>query len=264
MAANPQIIPSPDNRELMAMALAPFRAMVASAYRYPVPRANGHDVVVIPGLGTTDESLATLRGMLRRAGYRPTGWEMGVNNGFTLEDLQRLTARVRQMAEESGQSVSLIGWSLGGVYARAIAQEAPKAVAQVITLGTPWRGIEFTSIAKRHQAKTGEHISQAIPAPIWRRLQKTTNKLAVPYTSIYSRDDGIVDWEACVVELSPENRAQSIEVSEQHFGLPYSIRIFSIVEELLSSDVSPEGWTPHPLADGAADLTARTGTSFKV
>ena len=69
MAANPPIVPPPDNRELMAIMLAPLRAMVASAYRYPMPRANGHDVVVIPGLGTTDESLAALRGMLRRAGY---------------------------------------------------------------------------------------------------------------------------------------------------------------------------------------------------
>lgn len=241
-----------DPMELAAMLWAPYRAIVAlSTPRLSTAeRGRGGAVMAIPGLGTNDDAMLAFRTMLKRAGYQPSGWELGLNRGFDLADLDHLTQRVKEQARKDGAPVSLIGWSLGGIYARAIAQEAPGAVAGVITLGTPWKGVQHTSVAARHQARTGQHISEALPKDVWKRLEKTTRPLEVPYTSLYSKDDGVVDWQACVVSLDEKRKAQSIEVTGQHFGLPYNLVVFAVVEEVLA-DNRAEKWRPRPYADGA-------------
>jgi len=105
------------------------------------PRGDGHSVLVIPGFMASDNSTRTLRWYLRDLGYHAHGWRLGVNIGPTDRIIDGMAARIGSLAADartSGQPISLIGWSLGGIYARIMARQFPDAIRQVITLGSPF------------------------------------------------------------------------------------------------------------------------------
>src|SRR5215472_11827188 len=118
--------------------LAGFAAMPLAAWLMSAPRGDGHGVLVLPGLLASDVSTALLRRFVRRLGYDVRGWSLGRNRGPTDEVLDELPRRLSALAERTGQPVSLIGWSLGGIYARELARRYPAQVRQVITLGSPF------------------------------------------------------------------------------------------------------------------------------
>ena len=241
--------------ENAAMLFSPARALMAIAYQQVTKQGDGHPVLVIPGLGTDDTSMMAFKKMLEKSGFAPTGWNLGMNRGYSLEDEAHLVKMVREIKKATGQKVSIIGWSLGGMYARAIAQDSPSDVRQVITLGTPWKGIENTSIAHRFEKETGQQIQTTMTEQVVSRLKKISSDLEVPYMSIYSKEDGISYWEACRVELDHRQMAQSVEIGGQHFHLPNSLEAFSIVEDMLR--MSAENWEPHPKADNNHSLVMR-------
>src|SRR5690349_10940523 len=94
--------------------------------------------LVLPGLLASDSSTLPLRTFLRWLGYHVRGWDLGRNHGPTEAVLAGLPRAVLDHAERSGRPVSLIGWSLGGIYAREMARRHPRQVRQVITLGSPY------------------------------------------------------------------------------------------------------------------------------
>ena len=163
-------------------------------------RARARDFTTLP-----------LRRFLRERGYAPYPWELGFNFGPRAGVLEACVERVRSLQRQHGRPVSLIGWSLGGVYAREVAKEMPDATRCVITLGTPftghpratnaWRFYEFVS---GHAATTPRDGARAPPPP-------------VPTTSIYSRSDGIVAWQCSVNEAEPQ--AENIEIHASHVGM---------------------------------------------
>jgi pimeloyl-ACP methyl ester carboxylesterase len=112
--------------------------LVAAPWLATAPRGDGHGVLVLPGLLASDTSTLALRGYLGWLGYDVRGWDLGRNRGPTEEVLAGMPRALLAHARRTGGPVSLVGWSLGGIYARELARRHAKHVRQVITLGSPF------------------------------------------------------------------------------------------------------------------------------
>ena len=205
-----------------AMMMAESRALFelnASLTLFPLlmtaPRGDGHPVLALPGFLASDVSTTLLRRYIGLIGYEPHAWDLGRNFGGVYRMRQSLRDRLRFIYESSGRKVSLIGWSLGGVYARDLALHMPEYVRSVITLGSPFANdISATSIRKVYETLSGELISDAKLEDI----QGLAGDLPVPATSIFTKGDGIVHWRTCLVKEN--ERAENIEiVLASHTGL---------------------------------------------
>jgi pimeloyl-ACP methyl ester carboxylesterase len=196
---------------------------------------DGHPVLVFPGLVAGDLSTAALRGFLRGRGYDVHGWQQGLNLGARPGVIEACRARVMQLADRSKRRVSLIGWSLGGIYAREIAKDLPDCVRCVITLGTPFNGHARANNAWRLYEFAAGHAVDAHPrAPHLHRAP------SVPTTSVYSRTDGVVAWQSCINDAHPH--AENIEVVASHFGIGMNpAALYAIADRLAQRE---GGWQP--------------------
>jgi pimeloyl-ACP methyl ester carboxylesterase len=204
-----------------------------------LPQGDGHPVIVLPGLAANDWSTLPMRGFLRRRGYDPHPWRQGFNFGPRHGVLAACLDQARWLAETSpGGKVSLIGWSLGGVFAREIAKEIADQVRCVITLGSPfsghpeatnaWRLFEYVSGQSVHDEATLAAIRQPPP---------------VPTTSIYSRTDGVVAWHCSLNEDSP--LTENIQVHASHVGMGMNPLALYAIADRLAQD--PARWRPFDL-----------------
>ena len=202
------------------------------------PAGDGHPVIVFPGLSVNDSSTYPLRTYLKRLGYAATGWNQGFNFGPRAGVLEGARRQIEQATAASGGKVSLIGWSLGGVYARELAKLMPDLVRGVITLGTPfagshkstnaWRIYEFASGRDATREATQYDLPSAPP---------------VPTTSVYSRSDGIVAWQASHQAPCPRNpHTENIEVLASHIGLGLNPSAWWVVADRLAQ---PAGEWKH-------------------
>ncbi len=201
------------------------------------PRGDGHPVLVLPGLATSDRSTVALRTFLKSKGYDAHGWDLGRNYG-PLPGIERgMVDKVDALYEKSGRKVSLVGWSLGGIYARQLAKLMPEKIRTVVTLGSPfngdpratnaWRLYEFTSGHKvdDRERHMGGAISESPP---------------VPTTAIFSRTDGICAWQSCMENELPHT--ESVEVEGSHCGLGHHpAAVFAIADRLAQAEGA---WTP--------------------
>lgn len=186
--------------------------LLATPVLRAAPKGDGHPVLVFPGLVTGDFSTLVLRNYITQLGYASYAWEMGLNLGPRPGVVERCLQRVEELHAGHGEPVSLIGWSLGGIYAREIAKRMPKAVRQVITLGTPFAGSpKATNAWRLYELVSGQRIDDDA------RVADLRETPPVPTTSIYSRTDGVVAWR-CSVERESE-RSENIEVHASHFGI---------------------------------------------
>ena len=216
-----------------------------------LPRGDGHPVLVLPGLAASDLSTRPLRWYLRTRGYQTHGWKLGRNVGPTGRILDGLSARLAALSERHGRRVSIVGWSLGGVYARGLAREVPASVRQVITLGSPFRFLERTVRSSAPlQDAVGDADHSAEIADLTRR---DLTHLRVPSTAIYSRTDGVVPWRACVDRPGPQR--ENVEVRGSHVGLGHNPSVVYVVANRLAQ---PEGtWRPFRPAMALAGLFPR-------
>jgi len=205
--------------------------------RRTAPRGDGHPVLVLPGLLAGDYSTVPLRRFLGDIGYDARGWQLGTNRGPTPELMKKLHDRVLHLFERHERKVSLVGWSLGGIYSREIARAMPDRIRNVITLGTPFRDISATHAVRLISIRPGGrpvHENEAIR----RRLALP---LPVPSTSIYSKTDGIVHWQSCLQDEG--SQAENIEIHCSHTGMGFSAEVLAIVADRLAL---PEGgWVPY-------------------
>ena len=104
-----------------------------------LPRGDGHPVLVLPGLLADDVSTRALRTVLRKLGYDVHGWGLGRNIGPTAACVNGIRDRSTELTDRYRQPVTVIGWSLGGIFARDLARRSPESVRQVVTLGSPFR-----------------------------------------------------------------------------------------------------------------------------
>ncbi len=180
---------------------------------------DGHFVLVLPGFTAGDWSNLPLAAVLRRAGVRPKRWRLGSNEGPTDQIVAGLHDRLRELHEREGRTVTVVGVSLGGIYARRLARDHPDLVRQVVTIGSPFR---FSLDGKSNLVKNmwESRLEQFDPGFIDEMYQDEDDKepLAMPVTSIYSRNDDVVPWQRCLLGLGP--RSQNIEIrGANHVGL---------------------------------------------
>ncbi|GAB3646540.1 esterase/lipase family protein [Ramlibacter alkalitolerans] len=203
-------------------------------------QGDGHPVIVYPGLGAGSMTTAQLRGHLKACGFAVYDWELGVNRGPEghFDDwLGVLVERVRAVHARHGRKVSLVGWSLGGVYARELAKLCPECVRQVVTLATPHKAIHDANHAGTLYRMLGGDTSQLTPE----LLDRLGRRPPVPVTSIYSESDGLVCWQGCLEEPAPD--AENVAVDASHLGMPSHPQVLRIVADRLAQR---EGrWRPY-------------------
>ena len=197
------------------------------------PRGDGHPVLLLPGFLASDLSMAPMRRYLRELGYDAHAWRMGRNLGGLARMRVALRDRLAEIHAAAGRKVSIVGWSLGGVYARDLALQAPDMVRCVVTLGSPFANdVRATNATRLYEALSGE---AADDNPELRAA--IAGDLPVPATSIYSRTDGIVNWRTCL--LRPSDTAENIEVHlASHVGLGVNPAALWAVADRLAQ---PEG-----------------------
>ncbi|KJC45870.1 alpha/beta hydrolase [Bradyrhizobium sp. LTSP885] len=201
------------------------------------PRGDGHPVLVLPGLVASDTSTRPLRSFLNSKGYAVSGWRQGRNLGLRDGVQNAMVDLLREMNETSGRKVSLVGWSLGGLYARQLAKMMPERVRQVITLGSPfaagpkatnaWRVYEMASgrRADEEDARFGGSLAGAPP---------------VPTTAVFSRTDGICAWQGCREQTSATT--ESIEVESSHCGMGHHpAAVYAVADRLAQKEGE---WAP--------------------
>lgn len=196
------------------------------------PRGDGHPVLVLPGFFASDRSTRPLRWFLRDRGYHVHGWRLGRNLGPTPEIVAGLGQRFADIRARHGRTMSIVGWSLGGIYARELARRFPDDVRQVITLASPFRDPSATNVARILRPRPRGDLGTL--------AARLRDPLSVPATSVYSRSDGIVAWRSCLDEAGP--RSENVEVRSSHCGMGHHAATLLVIADRLAQ---PEGaWRP--------------------
>jgi pimeloyl-ACP methyl ester carboxylesterase len=210
------------------------------------PSGDGHTVLVLPGLGATDGSTGTLRRFLTGLGYDVRGWGLGRNIGPSVEAVHGMRQLLRELAV--GGKVSVVGWSLGGIFARELAREVPGAVRQVITLGSPYAMVDLrqTRVDPVYRLLAKFYVSGAdMPPP-----EHTRPPFPVPATSVYSKSDGIVAWRTCVSPPGP--RWENVAVASSHLGYGYNATVLWVIADRLAQRAGR--WRPFVPPPGMARM----------
>jgi len=232
---------------LTGLALEPLRGgismlqgiatMVAAPFEKKC-RGRGQPVMVLPGLGTNEHATFVMRRFLIGLGYRARDWGQGINTGprgnldmFLQLHLQEQLQAVYHVCKR--QKVVLLGWSLGGIFARELAKLRPDLVELVISMGTPLTGDPDATNAKfLYELFNG-------PSELADRLllERIKQPPPVPCISIYSRSDGVVAWQSCVTD--PQGSTRGIEVEGvSHLGLMSHPAALRAVAGVLSAHFS--------------------------
>src|SRR4029079_11234151 len=201
------------------------------------PRGDGHPVLVLPGLVASDLSTRPLRSFLKNRGYAVSGWRQGRNLGLRHGVQQGMTDLVRELSDSHGRKISLVGWSLGGLYARQLAKMLPDRVRAVITLGSPFASHpQATNAWRVYEMARGRRAAEEDP----RFGGRLSEPPPVPTTAIFSRTDGICAWQGCMEKNSATS--ESIEVESSHCGMGHHPAVVYAVADRLAQ---PEGaWKP--------------------
>lgn len=202
-----------------------------------VTKGEGAGVVLVPGFLGTDSYLWEMNRWLARMGYQPFRSEIGWNADCLNTLVEKLTRTVSRAFAVTGRKVHLIGHSLGGILARAVAVQMPERVASIVTLGSPFRGIcahplVFVSIdrvgAAVRRRQSDELREQCFTAVCdCRAVAALGNDLpsAVPHLAVYSKTDGIVDWQVC----THDDPALNTEVRGSHIGMVVNHQVYSLI-----------------------------------
>jgi pimeloyl-ACP methyl ester carboxylesterase len=230
---------------LALLATEPPRAgldLAALAVAWPMltraRRGDGHPVLVLPGWLTGDPATVPLRIFLRALGHDVSGWRLGGNRGPTGRVVQELRSRLDQLYRSSGRRVSLVGWSLGGLYAQELARAAPGSVRGIITLGSPvtrWAPWVRNASGLVDRGIRMPRGIDALPRPWAER-----GSLRVPATSVYSRADGVVHWSSC--RYPSRVRRENVEVRGSHLGLGHNPAVLWLLADRLGT--AEGAWKP--------------------
>ncbi len=205
---------------------------------FAAPKGDGHPVLVLPGLLAGDISTQPLRSFLKTRGYAVHGWRQGSNFGLRRGVESAMVERIEELYSRHGnRKISLIGWSLGGIYARQLAKLMPDKVRSVISLGSPIQGnAKATNAWRVYEMASGQSVEEAHEAPFGNDMAAAP---PMPTTSIFSRSDGVCAWQTCLNDESEQ--AENIEVHGSHCGLGHlPAAVYAVADRL----AQPEGkWT---------------------
>jgi triacylglycerol lipase len=197
------------------------------------PAGKGRPVLLLPGLFNSDRSNLVLRAYLRRLGYRAYGWGLGRNFGVRAigKEGERLIERIAAIHAETGEKVTLIGVSLGGIMARIAAHRRPDLVREVITVSAPFAGPPTaTNVWRQFEWLTGEKITDPAVAA---RLEEAARPLPVPATAIWSRSDGLVNGLIC--REGEGSACRDIEISSSHLFVQMKPETLRAVADVLGA-----------------------------
>ena len=204
-----------------------------------VPRGAGAPVVLVPGFLASDWYLLEMFHWLRRIGYHPYLSQIGRNADCLDLLVGRLLERVERAQEETGRPVHLIGHSLGGMLSRSVALRRPAAVASVITLGSPFRGIrphplvlQATRVVRsrtQRQRQRPDCFTTTCGCETVGSMQSAP-PASIPHLAVYTRSDGIVDWRMC----RNDDPATDVEVAGTHIGLAFNPAVYRVIANRLA------------------------------
>lgn len=209
-----------------AVELAAARGKLARA-----PRGDGRPVLILPGLVNPDWANFVMRRYLNRLGYRARGWGLGPNLGARSVGLdgERLDRLVRDLHRETGEKVTLVGISLGGLMARLMAHRWPDAVREVITISSPFAGDpKATNVWRAFEWLTGEKLGEE---RVRANAALVAREPPVPATAIWSASDGMVNGGIC-----HSKACQSIEVRSGHVWVQMRAEVLLAVAEVLAGE----------------------------
>ena len=212
------------------------RALFEAAYTLtmlpwftPMEHGDGHPVIVYPGFGCGPDSTALLRSFITKAGYNVFCWGQGRNIGPSTTLEACMLAQLTNLSDFYGTQVSLVGWSLGGLYARALANDRPHMVRRVITMGSPHLSRPDDTILKALFERISPTKISDLSDEDFARIRRTP---PVPVTSIYSRTDGVVSWQDCINEERDD--VENVEIQGSHSGMSHNHDAIRIVLERLA------------------------------
>jgi hypothetical protein len=188
----------------------------------------GQLVMVVPGLLSSDISTVVLRKYLIKKGYQVLGWGLGINLGH-LDVLPTFSKNIQTLAKEQDQKISLIGWSMGGLFVREMSHQLPDYIGKVITIGSPFANVYAPNNARwvydlLNEETEANHLMAA-------RLPQATS---MPSVAIYSKSDGIVPWQACKESVDTELH-RNIEVKSSHFGMGANPAVLTAILQSLQT-----------------------------
>ncbi len=240
LGERPRPLRPPAQRLLMMEQRAVFElgALLASTpFLRLVGRGDRHPVLVMPGFTATDHSTVGLRYLMRSWGYWAHGWGLGRNVGPTHDVLAGIRDRLEALHDRHGARVSLVGWSLGGLYARYLARQMPDKVRNVITLGSP---LQMTQGDRSNASGIADRLQHLFDPAFIVMADHERGPLPVPATSVYTRTDGVVRWQVCL-DIADETH-ENVEVRGSHAGLGFNPAVIYVIADRLGQ---PEGtWRP--------------------
>ena len=239
----------------MWLTLAEGRALVEFAtfniLRRPLknlPKGDGHPVLVLPGFMASDRSTAPMRRLLDDLGYQSYGWNLGRNVRFNAEREAAMRDLLHSIHTETDQKLSIIGWSLGGVFARELAKISPEKVRMVISLGSPiTNNRRYSAPSRLFEAINGKSTQPEHEG----RYRDLHIAPPVPTTSILTKSDGVVSWRGSIQHPQSHTETENIVVPASHTGLGFNPLVMVAIADRLAQ---PEGeWRPFHRA-GWRDL----------
>jgi pimeloyl-ACP methyl ester carboxylesterase len=207
--------------------------MFAWPHLLEAPKGDGRPVMVLPGIIDSDSGNFALIALLKRLGYRTSGWELGHNFGAKTigAGAERLVERIEALHAETGEKVTLVGISLGGIMARVMGARRPDLVREVITISSPYAGpATSTNVCWLFEMLTGEKITDA---SVQAFQQEAAGVLPMPSTAIWSRSDGVVNGLICHNE-----NCRSIEVESSHCWVQLCPDVLSAVAKTLAGETA--------------------------
>ncbi|HEY9034712.1 MAG TPA: alpha/beta fold hydrolase [Pseudomonadales bacterium] len=215
------------------------------------PAGDGHAVMTLPGFGGGDACMALLRNYLQKIGYQAEPWGLGTNVirnkvqtldqvlDFCQQKEGEIVERLERLCDQTGDKVSLIGWSMGGIYANSLAQTHPELVRQIITLGSPVgdpRGTSVWNIMKKLMRGNVPDSLQNVDAWVSRRDQQGERRVRT--SIIYSEHDGAVSRESAIIEN--HELVENIHVPSSHVGFTHNPAVYWVIADRLSQQ--PDNW----------------------
>ena len=229
-------------RGLLEMALLPASLPLLMN----APAGDGHPVLLVPGFMASESSLVALKLFLQNKGYDVHTWGLGRNMGFRSKHANALPQKIRYLHHVTGKKVSLVGWSLGGVFSMYGAQQALDCVRCVITLGSPVsvdaacsqspNAIKALYRLVSHRLGASAHVMQPRAKDMRER-----RRLAIPTSCLYSLSDGVVPPQEATIDGDPALH-ENIRIAGSHIGLGFNGIVLAVVADRLAQP--EDNWKP--------------------